>query len=112
MGGTKGSGMYGSGPNPAANIPRTVVYEGPEASGPDEVSGAPYGQAPYVRVQLPDRGTVDALAQRWSRTHVLIHSEANYEVFNAWVPVRWVQRITEEESSWRDPDRLRQPRDR
>lgn len=100
MGWAKGSGVYRDGIGNAPKQQSFLVYEGPPASGPEEVSGAPYGREPYVRVRMPDRGTLDALATRWSRTHVLIRWDENFTTFSAWVPARWVKRITEEESRW------------
>lgn len=98
-----GSGGYGqsSGWNP----PTIPVYEPPAVSSPADVSSEPYRSEPYVRVTLPDRGTVDAKVHRWSQTHALIHWEVDHgaQVHNAWVPTRWVTRISREESAWRDP---------
>lgn len=109
MGWAKGSGFYSQGIGKHRQQQTSFVYEGPPFTSPGEVSGAPYGQEPYVRVHMPDRGSLDALAAHWSRTHVLIRWEDNFTTFNAWVPARWVQRITEEESRWRATDRLRRP---
>jgi hypothetical protein len=98
-----GSCGYGQGPDwQPAPIP---VYEPPAFSQPADVSGVPYGSEPYVRATMPDRGTVDAKACRWSATHVLIHWEVDHgtEVHNAWVPTQWVTRISREESAWRSP---------
>lgn len=82
-----------------------TVYEPPAFRSPEEVHSALYQDAPYVRVMLPDRGRVDAMAARWSSTHVLIAWEEapSTERLQAWVPAGWVTRIQAEESAWRAP---------
>ncbi|MCV7615679.1 hypothetical protein [Micrococcus luteus] len=89
------------------------VYEGPAFTSPAQVHSAPYNREPYVRVQLPDLGQVDAMVRRWSPTHVLIvwESAPGSARINAWVPAGWVQRIPFEESAWKDPYHQRGPWD-
>ncbi|WP_157983980.1 hypothetical protein [Nesterenkonia muleiensis] len=71
---------------------------------PREVRALPNGGIQYARGELPDLGTVDAKAQRYTRTRVLIGGEnAEHWRESAWVPAGWIQRITCEESSWQDP---------
>lgn len=81
------------------------VYDGPAFTTPEQVHSAPYNQEPYVRVTLPDDGSVDAMVRRWSPTHVLIAWEdaPRGGRRQAWVPAGWVQRISREESAWKDP---------
>lgn len=82
----------------------TLTYEGPACTDPNQVRSAFYRHEPYVRAQLPDLGAVDALASRWTSTHVLIGWEdENARRFSAWVPASWVQRIDAADSAWQDP---------
>ncbi|MGJ9405245.1 hypothetical protein ACHABQ_02835 [Nesterenkonia aurantiaca] len=68
------------------------------------MQSAPYRREPYVRVELPDLGTVDAKVTRWTATRVLIRwVDESHDTRSAWVPVEWVTRIDRAESSWRDP---------
>ena len=64
------------------------VYEGPAFTTPQQVHSTPYNREPYVRVQVPDLGQVDAMVPRWSPTHVLIVWEPapGAARINAWVP--------------------------
>lgn len=48
------------------------VYEPPAFRSPEEVHSALYQDAPYVRVMLPDRGRVDAMAARWVKPHEVV----------------------------------------
>lgn len=74
---------------------------------PDNIVSGPYRREPYVRVELPDLGTVDAKARRWSVDRVLLLWETPDNVrYQAWVPVSWCQRISREESAWKDHDDL------
>lgn len=71
---------------------------------PSEVVSAPYRREPYVRVVLPDLGTVDGKAVRWTRTRVLIRwVDGAHDSRSAWVPAEWVHRISRADSAWRDP---------
>ena len=81
------------------------VYEGPPSSCPAEVASARYGREPLVRVALPDREDVDAMACRWSDSHVLVawQDAPGGLMLQAWVPAPWVQRITREEARWLPP---------
>lgn len=70
----------------------------------ERVTHAPYRREPYVRGQLEDERTVDAKAAAWTNTHVLLHwKDADGKAWNVWVLATKVQRITAEESRWRDP---------
>lgn len=81
------------------------VYEPPAFTDPHQVTSAPYRREPYVRITFPDGRLQDAKARRWSPTHVLVlwQNDPDRPPHSAWVPAGWVQRITREESSWRDP---------
>lgn len=60
-----------------------------------------------MRVELPDLGTVDAKATRWTDTRVLIlRDDNNHDRRSAWVPAEWVDRIDRSDSAWRDPSDL------
>lgn len=84
-------------------LPELLIY-GAHSITSDEVQSAPYRREPYVRVELPDLGTVDAKATRWTETRVLIRwVDAAHDSRSAWVPAEWVTRISREESAWRDP---------
>lgn len=84
-------------------LPELLIY-GAHSITSDEVQSAPYRREPYVRVDLPDLGTVDAKVRRWTPTRVLIAwDDEHHDRRNAWVPAEWVNRISREESSWRDP---------
>lgn len=65
---------------------------------------SPYNREPYVRAQLDDGTTVDAKAIGWTSQHVhLKWQDAAYEMRTRWVPASWVERISRDESSWKDP---------
>lgn len=84
-------------------LPQLLIY-GEHSITPAEVVSAPYPREPYVRVELPDVGTVDAKATRWTPARVLILWETeHHDKQSAWVPAEWVKRIGRDESSWRDP---------
>lgn len=84
-------------------LPELLIY-GEHSIDPDEVQSAPYRREPYVRVELPDLGAVDAKATRWTKERVLIRwVNADHDNQSAWVPAEWVTRIDRAESSWRDP---------
>lgn len=72
---------------------------------PDDYVTAPYLREPYVRVVLPDLGSVDAKATRWSHDVVIIHwkREGDGIAENAIVPASWCQRIDRKDSAYRDP---------
>lgn len=71
---------------------------------PAKVTHAPYRREPYVRVQDPMFGTVDAKAAAWTRTQVLLHwIDEEGKAHNEWVLATRVRRITADESGWRDP---------
>lgn len=68
------------------------------------ITHAPYRREPYVRVQLPQFGAVDAKAAAWTQTQVLIHwMDEDGKAHNQWVLALHVQRITRNESHWQDP---------
>ena len=76
---------------------------------PGPITHAPYRREPYVRVQLPQFGTVDAKAAAWTRTQVLLHwIDDNGKANNEWVLAVRVRRITLAESAWQDPHDLDQ----
>ena len=81
------------------------VYEGPAFGSPADVSSARYGREPLVRVALPDREDVDAMACRWSASHVLVawQDVPSGPMLQAWVPGEWVQRIAPDAARWRPP---------
>lgn len=84
-------------------LPELLIY-GEHSITPDDVVSAPYRREPYVRVELPDLGTVDAKVTRWTASRVLIRwVDDAQDSRSAWVPAEWVTRISREESSWRDP---------
>lgn len=84
-------------------LPELLIY-GEHSITPAEVVSAPYRREPYVRVDLPDLGTVDAKATRWTDSRVLILWETeHHDKQSAWVPAEWVTRIDRGESTWRDP---------
>lgn len=84
-------------------LPKLLIY-GEHNVRPEEVVSAPYRREPYVRVELPDLGTVDAKATRWTDSRVLIRwVDAAHDSRSAWVPASWATRISQAESSWRDP---------
>lgn len=84
-------------------LPDLLIY-GEHSVDPDEVHSAQYRREPYVRVELPDLGTVDAKATRWTQDRVLIRwVNADHDNQSAWVPAAWVNRIDRAEASWRDP---------
>lgn len=88
---------------PSRPLPELLIY-GEHSVCPDDVVSAPYRGEPYVRVELPDVGTVDAKATRWTNTRVLIRwVDAAHDTRGAWVPADWVTRINRGESRWRDP---------
>ncbi|GAA1110382.1 hypothetical protein GCM10009650_12330 [Nesterenkonia jeotgali] len=88
---------------PPRPLPRIRIY-GEHNVNPDEVVSTPYGREPYVRVELPDLGTVDAKVRRWTKTRVLILWETeHHDKQSAWVPAEWVTRISRAESRWQDP---------
>lgn len=69
-----------------------------------QVAHAPYRREPYVRAQLDDGRTVDAKVSAWTRTHALLHwIDEDGKAWNVWTLATRVQRITAEESGWRDP---------
>lgn len=81
------------------------VYEPPAFTSPEEVHSERYNVEPYVRVSFPDRGRVDAMVRRWSRTHVQVEWEEapGAERSQAWVPAGWAQRIRMKDSAWVNP---------
>lgn len=81
------------------------VCEGPAFDAPAEVASARYGREPLVRVALPDREDVDAMACRWSSTHVLVawQDVPGGPMLQAWVPAAWVERIAREDARWLPP---------
>lgn len=81
------------------------VYEGPAFRAPGEVASARYGREPVVRVRLPDRADVDAMACRWSASHVLVawQDRPGGPMLQAWVPAGWVQRIDSDAAAWHRP---------
>lgn len=84
-------------------LPELLIY-GEHHITPDEVQSAPYRREPYVRVDLPDLGTVDAKATRWTKTRLLILWEnEHHDKQSAWVPAEWATRISRAESTWQDP---------
>lgn len=84
-------------------LPELLVY-GEHDVDPDEVQSASYRREPYVRVDLPDLGTVDAKATRWTDSRVLIRwVDEAHDSRSAWVPAKWVTRIRRAESRWQDP---------
>lgn len=88
---------------PADPLPQLLIY-GEHSITPEDVVSAPYRREPYVRVELPDLGTVDAKATRWTKERVLIRwVSADHDNQSAWVPAEWVTRIDRADSSWRDP---------
>lgn len=89
--------------NEPRSIPELLLY-GEHNITPDEVQSAPYRREPYVRVELPDLGRVDAKARKWAKDRVLIVWEtADHDRQSAWVPADWLTRISRAESSWQDP---------
>lgn len=89
--------------NGAHPLPPLLTY-GDHNITPGEVQSVPHRREPYVRVDLPDLGTVDAKATQWTKTRVLIRwVNADHDNQSAWVPAEWVQRIDRAESLWRDP---------
>ncbi|MCV7451171.1 hypothetical protein D8M15_01605 [Micrococcus sp. HSID17228] len=82
------------------------VYDGPAFLDPSEVGSARYGREPLVRVALPDREDVDAMACRWSASHVLVawQDRPGGPMLQAWVPAGWVQRIAPDASAWHRPE--------
>lgn len=88
-------------------LPQLLIY-GEHSITPDDVVSAPYRREPYVRVDLPDLGTVDAKATRWTHSRVLILWETeHHDKQSAWVPADWVIRIERADSRWQDPYDLR-----
>ncbi|MBB4734786.1 hypothetical protein HDA30_000294 [Micrococcus cohnii] len=83
------------------------VYEGPPFLTSYEVESETYGEELVVRGEGPDFGPVDAAVCRWSPTHVLLKCTPDPvgAPVLAWVPAGWVERVPEEESSYRDPYR-------
>ena len=86
------------------------VYDGPAFLDPSEMGSARYGREPLVRVALPDREDVDAMACRWSASHVLVSWQdvPGGPMLSAWVPAGWVERIKPDVARWlplpgRDP---------
>lgn len=81
-----------------------TVHEGPPFASPAEVHSWPLGREPYVRVAFPDGSSMDAMATRWSSTHVLTARQdvPGGPVVQAWVPRHWTRPITREESAWVD----------
>lgn len=81
-----------------------TVHQGPAFASPAAVHSWPLGHEPYVRVSYPDGASVDAMATRWSSTHVLTAWEDSPggARFQAWVPHSWARRIAREESTWVD----------
>lgn len=89
--------------NESRPVPELLIY-GEHNVDPNEVVSAPYRREPYVRVDLPDLGTVDAKVRRWTKTRVLVLWETeHHDKQSAWVPAGWVMRIDRAESRWRDP---------
>ncbi|MGJ9371825.1 hypothetical protein [Nesterenkonia sp. CF4.4] len=89
--------------NGARPLPELLIY-GEHSLDPAKVKSAPYRREPYVRVELPDLGTVDAKVRRWTPTRVLVvWDDDAHDRRSAWVPADWVTRIDRAESSWRDP---------
>lgn len=88
---------------PPRPLPELLIY-GEHHFTPDEVQSAPYRREPYVRVELPDLGTVDAKVTRWTQARVLIRwVDDAHDSRSAWVPAEWVTRINRAESRWQDP---------
>ncbi|MBO0594092.1 hypothetical protein I2485_02610 [Nesterenkonia sp. E16_7] len=84
-------------------LPELLIY-GERSIPPEEVQSTPYRREPYVRVELPDLGAVDAKATRWTDSRVLIRwVDDAHDTRGAWVPAEWVTRINGSESCWRDP---------
>lgn len=80
--------------------PRHKDYTG-RTRDPEDIRHATLFREPYVRVDLPDLGTIDAKAQRWTDSDVLIHWETLMGgASKAWVPAEWVTRIRHAESRW------------
>lgn len=81
------------------------VYEGPAFDSPAAVASARYGREPLVRVALPDQADVDAMACRWSASHVLVawQDAPGAPMRQAWVPGEWVQRVEPDAARWRPP---------
>lgn len=86
------------------DIPPIRFYGDHSPPDPHQVRSLPNDENQYVRVELPDLGTVDGKAKRYTQTRVLITWEnAQHWRESAWVPAEWVQRIGRDESSWQDP---------
>lgn len=82
------------------------VHEGPAFGAPADVTSARYGREPLVRVRgLPDREDVDAMACRWSASHVLVawQDAPGGPMLQAWVPGEWVQRVERADARWLPP---------
>lgn len=87
-------------------LPELLIY-GEHSITQDEVVSARHRREPYVRVELPDLGEVDAKATRWTKSRVLILWENDHhDKQSAWVPADWVNRISRAESRWQDPQHL------
>jgi hypothetical protein len=89
--------------NPWDTLPPLRVYGEHSVFPTPDVRGPKPGEVYYVRVDLPDLGTVDAKATRWTDERVCIRwADAQDTPSTAWVPADWVARIGREESGWRD----------
>lgn len=70
---------------------------------PGRVTREPYRREPYVRARI-GQDNVDGKAIAWTRAEVQVKwVDRAGAMRTAWVPARAVQRISRDESAWRDP---------
>lgn len=89
--------------DPAAALALLTRNLGAFRPDPATVSRPHYRREPYVRVQIPNAGTLDAKAVAWTQTMVLIHWADTRTVHEVWVPATAVTRMPRRDSTWQDP---------